>query len=92
MGIRSKHVYIERIRCYESTYTGLDLFFNRMNYFVDTSPLIFVFSTSLDHTEALQNVDDVIDTAAFHTKLLRALIEVEETTLRRPIQEEEPAA
>ena len=74
------------------TYTNADLLLNRVHYFVDASPLVFVFGAALDHTEALQDVDDVIDSATFDTQLFRALVEIEETSLGRAIKDEESAA
>ena len=58
----------------EVTYTGSDLFFNGLDNFVDASPLVLVFSAALDHAEALQNVDDVIDATSLYSQFLRALV------------------
>jgi len=58
----------------EVTYTGTDLFFNGLDNFVDASPLILVFGAALDHAEALQNVDDVIDAASLYSQFLGALV------------------
>lgn len=58
----------------EVTYAGTDLFFDGLDNFVDASPLVLVFGAALDHAEALQNVDDVIDAASLHSQFLGALV------------------
>ena len=65
---------------------------NRWNYFVNASPLIFIFGASLDHTEALQNIYDVIDSASLHFELLCALVQEQKSSLWGPIEEEESSA
>ena len=70
----------------------MDLFLDRVDYFVDASPLVLVLGAALDHTEALKDVDDVVDSAALHAQLPRALVQVEQSTLRRAIEEQEAPA
>ena len=69
----------------------MDLFLDGVDYFIDASPLVLVLGAALDHAEALQDVDDVIDASSLHPQLLRALVEVEETSLGRPVEEKEAA-
>ena len=44
----------------------MNLFFNRVDDLVDASPLVLILGTSLDHAEALQDVDDVVDASALN--------------------------
>ena len=46
----------------------------------------------MDHAEALQYVDDVVDSAALDAQLPRALVQVEQSALRRAVEEQEAAA
>lgn len=62
------------------------LVFDRSDNFIDTSPLVFILSAALYYAEALKDVDDVVDSSAFDTELLCALVEVEEASLRRSVQ------
>ena len=45
----------------------MDLFLDRVDYFVDASPLVLVLGAALDHTKALKDVDDVVDTSALNS-------------------------
>ena len=47
-----------------------------MDDLVDASPLVLVLGTALNHAEALQDVDDVVDASTLNPELLRALVEV----------------
>lgn len=59
---------------------------------IDSLPSVGVLSLPPDHAEALQDVDDVVDAAAFHPELSRALIEQQEVLLLFPVDAEEPPA
>ena len=49
------------------TYADMDLFLDGVDYFIDASPLVLVLGAALDHTEALKDVDDVVDTSALNS-------------------------
>jgi len=70
----------------------LNLLLNRADNFVNPTPLVLILSAPLDHTKALQDVDDVVDATALDAKLPRALVQVEQTALRCAIQEQESTA
>ena len=69
----------------------MDLFLDGVDYLVDASPLVLVLGAALDYTEALKDIDDVINASALDSELLGALVKVEETALRCTIEEEEAA-
>jgi len=73
------------------TYTCVNLFFDRADYFVDAAPLVLILGAALNHAEALQNVDYVINASALDSKLLRALVQVQQTALWNAVEEEESA-
>ena len=70
------------------TYALFYLLFDGVDDLVDASPLVLILCATLNHTEALQDVNDVVDSATFYTQLLRALVEVEKATLGCAVQEE----
>ena len=59
---------------------------------VDSSPLILVLGATANDTEALEDVDDVVDTPPFDSELSSALIEIEQAFLGCSIQKEESTA
>lgn len=63
-----------------------------MYNFVDPSPLVLVLGAALNHTKALQDVNDVVDTAALYAQLLRTLVQIEQTALRCSVEKQESAA
>lgn len=63
----------------------LDLGFNTAGNFVDSSPLIFVFSSPADHTETFQNVDDVVNPSSFDSKFPGAAIKQQDTFPFTPV-------
>ena len=54
--------------------------------------MIGILGLSVDHLEALEDVYDIIDPAALHSELSRALIEVKHGAVFAPIETKEPAA
>ena len=74
------------------TYTGIDLSFNGVDNLVNPSPLVLVLSAALNHAEGLQDIDDVVNSSPLHSKLLRALVQVEDAAGGGPVQEQESAA
>ena len=60
----TSHITGNKISTYDA---GLNLFLNGVNYFIDTSPLILVFCTTLDDAETFQDVYYVIDTSTLNT-------------------------
>lgn len=68
------------------------MFLDRADNFVDSTPLVLILSAALDHTEAFQDVYDVVDSSAFDAELPRALVQVEQTSLWSAVQEEEAPA
>lgn len=46
-----------------------------MNNFVNAPPLVRVLSLPPNHAEALENVDDVVDTPSLDLKLLGTLVQ-----------------
>lgn len=59
---------------------------------MDTFPLVCVFGLPIDHLEALQDVDDVVDPSSLHSKLSCALVQVEEGLTLTAIEAKEPSA
>ena len=45
-----------------------------MNDLVDSTPLVLILGTALNDTEALQDVNDVVDAATLHSQLFSALV------------------
>ena len=74
-----------------STYTRSDLPLNRVDNLVDALPLVLVFCAPLDHSEALQYVDDVVDASTLYLQLFRALVQVKQASLWSAIEEQETA-
>ena len=54
-----------------------DVSLDRLDYLVNPFPLVCIFGLSVDHLEALQNVNDVVDPSSLHCKLSRALVQIE---------------
>ena len=69
------------------TYACLNLLLYRVNYFVNSTPLVLVLGAALNNAEAFQDVDDVVDAAAFYTQLFCALVKVQKTSLRCSVEE-----
>lgn len=67
------------------TYTGIDLSFNGVDNLVNPSPLVLVLSAALNHAEGLQDIDDVVNSSPLHSKLLRALVQVEDAAGGGPV-------
>ena len=63
-----------------------------MDDLVDASPLVRVLRLAADHAEALQDVDDVVDSAPFDTEFLRALIQQQEIFLLLAVNAQETPA
>lgn len=74
---KNRHIgfYFNRGRSI-STYTGVYLLFDGVDDLIDASPLVLILRTALNHTKALQNVDDVVNAPALNAELLRALVQV----------------
>jgi len=67
-----------------------DLGFDAVHYFVYASPFVGVLRLSPDHAEALENVDDVVNTPPLHLQLAGALVEEQEVFLLPPVDAQEP--
>jgi hypothetical protein len=63
-----------------------------LNNFVNSSPLVLILRTASNHAERLQNVDDIVDTASFYTKLFGARVQKKHTFAFNTIVLEEATA
>lgn len=58
------------------TYTLSNLVVDGKDDPVDAAPVVFVFGPASDDTEALKDVDDVVNTSSFDSELFGALVQV----------------
>ena len=59
---------------------------------VDALPAITVLGLPPDHTEALQDVDYIVDTPSLNTQLLRALVKQKQIFVLFPVDAEKSPA
>ena len=63
-----------------------------MHNFVDSTPLVRVFGLTADHTERFENVNNVVDSSAFNSKLSCALVKQQEVFIGFAVDAQEAAA
>ena len=59
---------------------------------IDAFPMIGILGLPVDHLEALEDVYDIIDPAALHSELSRALVEVKHGATFASVETQEAAA